>query len=554
MPFNILKYLFFYTFTFLGFFQGIHAQVVSQGMFIPPVDTPLLLSGTFGELRNNHFHAGIDIRTGGVEGIPVHASAEGYLARIRISPFGYGKAIYLNHPNGFTTVYAHLHSFIPELEKFTDSIQKLKGNYEIEIFPDSGKFNFKQGDKIGLTGNTGGSEGPHLHFEIRDTYSEEPLNPQLFGINIPDTITPVANFLAIYVKHNSPWVITDTINTNSFPDTIKIFSDTIAVGINISDHDSSSRLGVYETMVCIEDSVVYNYRFDRFAFHETRFVNAHLDYGYKKTKGDKIQRLFSLPGNTCSIFRYSGNGEIVILNGETKTLSLYVRDFKGNTFFKKFIISNQAKDSILPISRINNLIDFNSPCILESGGITVEIPSNALYENAEITTISTRQKNAISDRIRIGDASIALHKPIKINFPMNFKVPIWDQLLIAETDSAGKILNTNSAKFQNGIVSGFSRNFGYFHLITDVKPPDIYGISYMKDPVTFENQLAIKIRDDISGISLYKSYLNRTSVIPAYDAKSSTLLVKIPSGYGPHHLCIDLTDNCNNFSSIEINF
>ena len=187
-----------FLFLFLSVVTFCNAQSpYPQNYFMSPLDITLVLSGSFAELRSNHFHSGLDIKTKGKVGFKTYASAEGYVSRIKISRYGYGKALYITHPNGYTTVYAHLQKFAPKIEAYVKKQQYKKETFELELFPKAEELKISSKEVIAYTGNTGGSGGPHLHFEIIDQ-QERPINPMLFGFDIKDTTKPVVHELYGY--------------------------------------------------------------------------------------------------------------------------------------------------------------------------------------------------------------------------------------------------------------------------------------------------------------------------------------------------------------------
>ena len=196
--------------------------------YINPLDFRLLLSGTFGELRGNHFHAGIDFKTKGVEGQNIYAIADGYISRIKVSSYGYGKALYINHPDGKTSVYAHLQKFSEKIDTIVKKEHYKREQFEINIFPKANSIQVKQGEIIALSGNSGSSQGAHLHFEIRDTKTEHPLDPLDYGFKVIDNISPILKEIKIFdidnhdlsstykiSKKNKKYYTQDTIYSNS---------------------------------------------------------------------------------------------------------------------------------------------------------------------------------------------------------------------------------------------------------------------------------------------------------------------------------------------------
>ncbi|MEI6750053.1 MAG: M23 family metallopeptidase, partial [Bacteroidota bacterium] len=198
-------------------------KILPKDYFISPLDTLLQVTGTFGELRLNHFHSGVDFRTHEREGLPVHAVADGKVVRIKVSPFGFGRALYIDHPNGYTTVYGHLQKFSPELERYVRKEQFRQQSFDVDVFPTSA-IKVKQGDTIAFSGNSGGSFGPHLHFEIRNTKSERPINPLFFGLPVTDTVPPFINlFQALPVGKSS------SVNDSIVPVTFAVSKDSMNI-------------------------------------------------------------------------------------------------------------------------------------------------------------------------------------------------------------------------------------------------------------------------------------------------------------------------------------
>ena len=255
--------------------------------FISPLEIPLVLSGTFGELRSNHFHSGFDIKTQQKSGLSVIASGDGYVSRINVSRWGYGKALYLTHPNGYTTVYGHLKKFSPEIEAYVKKNQYKKEAFEIRLYPEAGELKVVQGEIVALSGNSGSSGGPHLHYEIRDIKANI-LNPMLFGIKIPDHKKPTIQAAFAFSENDSSQVnqsnkivninLIKQNNGDLLANTIYAYGK-IGIGINAFDRldGALNRNGLYDIMMRVNGEVLYKFTADKFSFGESRYINTYID-------------------------------------------------------------------------------------------------------------------------------------------------------------------------------------------------------------------------------------------------------------------------------------
>ena len=322
--------------------NGIAAQPeVPTEYFSNPLNIDLKLSGTFGELRSNHFHSGMDIKTLQKEGYDVLASAEGYVSRIKISHYGYGKALYITHPNGYSTVYAHLQRFSPKIEAYIKKRQYEKQSYEIEVFPTSTDLNVQQGELIAFSGNSGSSGGPHLHFEIRDGNSR-PMNPMLFNIDIKDTTAPIINSLWVYPQDDNSHVNGDAnkqklrlIPQQDGSYTAEKIKACGNLGFGISTVDrqdyAPNKNGIYKIDTQINGNPNFSIQMDRFSFSETRYLNRMIDYEYFKDYKSRVQMLFVQENNPLSVYKnLENNGYLSITDEHSFTYTIIVSDFSGN--------------------------------------------------------------------------------------------------------------------------------------------------------------------------------------------------------------------------------
>ena len=269
-------YSFLIVFFFIAFMLPAQEKY-PQDVFQSPLEIPLILAGTFGELRSNHFHSGIDIKTQQREGLPVLSIADGTITRIKVALWGYGKVLYVAHPNGYTSVYGHLQKFAPEIEEYVKKVQYAKQSYEVEIFPDYGELKVSKGNVIAYSGNTGGSAGPHLHFEIRSSVSEKPTNPLLYGYEVRDATPPTLLGLFGYPLSDGALVNQSRekvqLNYSRQPDGTFLAdkvtaTGTIGFGINTFDRQdmAANKNGVYAVKQTINGRVYSEFDFETFSF------------------------------------------------------------------------------------------------------------------------------------------------------------------------------------------------------------------------------------------------------------------------------------------------
>ena len=484
--------------------------------FVVPLDIPLRLSGTFGELRGNHFHAGIDIRTQGREGFKIGSVKSGKINRIRVSTSGYGKALYIEHLDGTTSVYGHLKKFSPRIEAYVKEQQYLKETYTIQIFPKGNKLNIDQGEIIGYSGNTGGSNGPHLHFEIRNSKDQSPINPMLFPFEIEDTQRPqIKNFYLFtsiendYIKKeyslirkNDSVYSTPTINTEGF----------IHVGLSLFDRQ---------------------------------------DFSFNKDKR-RIQRFADLEDSDFSfVDSKKQNGELNIKPNNSYQLILKISDFKGNTSYVESYILGVSK-LLLPkkksISLMNPIMDYS----YEFKSSSVYFPKEAFYK--EVSVYSEQ----VGDTLKVGKDII----PLKKSFEVSFSIPKMDSLksaqsFIAKLDPKGRF-RFLSNKIKNGVLEGSSKTLGSFMILRDSIAPKIVSVNFKnKQWLSNYNFLKLKIDDDFTGIKSYRGELDGEWILLEYEPKNKTLIYDLndlASDKALHQLTIEAEDLVGNKTEYFIEF
>ena len=517
----------------------------------PPLNIPLIISGTFGELRANHFHAGLDIKTNGKEGYQVKSFNVGYVDRIRISTSGYGKALYIKHPNGLTSVYAHLSKFSSKIESFVKSHQYEKEVFEIQLFPKDNEIKVKAGEIIGFSGNTGGSSGPHLHFEVRDSKNQKTINPLNYLNNIKDDRNPSIRSMYVFKKNDEyPEKISKyeikKINDSIYRSDNIITSGEISFGLNMFDRQSFSynRNGIYKASIYQNDSLKFQYTFDELDFEDSKFINLLRDYKTKKEKGITIQRIIKHPDSKKSfLINKHNNGFFNIKNNKKYFFTLKISDYEGNNSFVEITIigKNQEKKSLKTKGKLiktdeNYLIKFEDKEII--------LKKNTFYD---YVYLDIKESN---DTLYVDKDIFPLKNPVEILFKINNNDSLLNrQSFISKLNSKGKPLYLPTQKKENRFHFK-SNSLGVFFIAKDTMSPEIKPINFYKGQwISKLNYLKIKIKDDFSGIKNYKGFLNNKWILFEYDPKTSILTYNfsdIKFNNTKHYLKIYIEDNVGN--------
>ncbi|MBC7439209.1 MAG: M23 family metallopeptidase [Flavobacterium sp.] len=553
---------------FLFFSNFISAQTVyPKDYFVSPLNIPLLLSGDFGELRKNHFHTGLDFKTQQREGLDVFASADGYISRIKISSFGYGKAIYIDHPNGFTTVYGHLSKANAIIEAYLKNIHYKEKAFEIEVFPKPNELVVKKGEIIAFSGNSGGSGGPHLHFEFRDTKTEKIINPMFFGFDkkIADTKFPIVNALIAYpIDENA------VINTSQKPtyinlalqkdgsylaEKIKAFGK---IGFGISAYDmfdfSYNKNGLFKVETFLNGKSNFAYQFDTFGFDETRYVNALLDYEKFAKTGARIQKLFMKnPYNFSGIKTDENKGIITLSANLCQNYRIEVADFNNNKIVINVpIVFEDTEPKILKTDKKTNyFLKVKNDNNYKKDNISVFVPAESFYEDFYLNF------DVKNDTLTFQDDSMPLQSNIIITFEDAKPTETErEKMFIASLDE-GK-LKYNFTKRKGNEFTAYTKNLGKFVLAKDTIAPKITPVN-IKEGKLLNKQfsLQLSIIDSFSGIKEYNGFLNGKWVLFEYDYKTKKLTHYFDENFlndGRNDLKVVVSDNVGNSTIFETYF
>lgn len=458
-----------------------------QGYFANPVNIPMSLTANFGELRPGHWHMGLDLRTNQKENLPILASAGGYIAQIGIRPLSFGKFIVINHPNGYSTLYAHLNEFYPKLEKFVREKQTEKESWAIELEFSPNEFKVKKGDEIAKSGNTGGSQGPHLHFEIRDTKTGRSLNPQLFGFEIKDDVPPTVSRLAIYDRSISTYLqepqMISVVKTDSGyftkPRTILTGFKKLSFAVAATDrvNRSNGANGIYAAYLYYYSDPQIAFIIDSMNYVESDYVNAHIDKRYRNNGGPFVQHLSKLPGFKGRVYNeIEGTGIIELNDTFVHDLSIEIIDANENLSTLNFQI--QYSDAVAGnLKRPSNgrLLIPNQVNIIEEKEFEVYMPENCLYDSIPFTYSQQDvfPSGTVSAQHRFGDPVYPLHSAFSVRLKAIKPVSdaLKNKLIMTKEWKGARAIR--KAEWQNGWIAASFDNLGIFQAFIDTVPPTV---------------------------------------------------------------------------------
>lgn len=543
------------------------AQSGPERTYQIPVKLPPLLSGNFAELRNNHFHSGIDFKTQGSTKHPIYSFDEGWVSRISISPWGYGKALYITHHNGLTTVYAHLEDFSPEINRYVKAYQYEKETFAVDIHLEKETLPVKRGEIVAKSGNSGSSGGPHLHFEIRDTDTQDALDPLPYFINkIKDTTRPDLRAIRFYP-------LAGVINNGSIPVTttpVRKENGTTAlskpitawgkIGIGIKAYDRMDSLyhiyGVKQVRLFVDDTLQFSSQQSRFAFADTRYLNSLIDYADWQSRRSMVMKLFVDPGNRLTCYRnLVDRGEITIDQERTYKLRLELSDAHGNK--KVFPFTIQGKKQTIPVVGHKGVAQFpyDRSNQFKTDSFSITIPQGMLYRDCDFTYHTTSPVKAFAKNHQVGDPLVPLHSYVDMSIALTHD-PLIDKSKYYVASVSGKNTSFIGGEYKNGRINARIRNFGTFTVLADTIAPTLTPVN----PEGWSKNGTIRYRmsDGQSGIQSWRGEVDGQFALFEHDGKSNLIVYRIDTkriGKGKKHtLTMILTDKRGNEKRDERTF
>ncbi|WP_346696904.1 M23 family metallopeptidase [Barnesiella viscericola] len=525
---------------------------VCRGEMIAPLKIPLLMSANFGELRPNHFHSGIDLKTQGRTGLPVYAMDGGYVSRVVVSPWGFGRAIYINHPSGLTTVYGHLKSFAPFIDEIVRRLQYEQEDFAIDCEFAEGEIPVGQGDLIGYSGNAGSSGGPHLHLDIRDTATEDPMDPQEWlSQYITDDVAPEPRRVVVYTHDG---VLGNTARrverkatrsgagSYSIGTPVPVWGD-VSFGIEAYDRmtGTANKYGVHQVDLYVDDSLFFSTYIYRYSFDETRYINSFTEDG-------KIMRTYVAPGNRLrSIYKQVDNHGILHVDEERLYRCRYVlTDYDGNRSELNFTLTGKLQAPVEP-QKSGIYFSYAVDNLYKKDDFGLFVPAGALYENIDFTRRKLESHKYYSDTQVIGPDDISLHRPADLSIRLT-RDELTNKNQYYLVRLKGNRVYPVNGEYADGWYKAKIRNFGSYAVTVDSVNPSIQPVA--PERWSSRGTVVLKVTDSGSGLKSYRGEIDGKFVLFELDGKTARITYRLESNRvkkgSKHTLKVRATDMCGN--------
>jgi hypothetical protein len=559
-------FLFLFIYPVFSFAQLFPPASYPQNEFRDPLDIPISLAANFGELRSNHYHMGLDIRTAHRENLPVYSAADGYVYRIRVEPFGFGQAIYIKHPNGLVTLYAHLNAFYPALAAWVKKKQYELERWDISVELPPDLLIVKKGDLIAYSGNMGGSQGPHLHFEIRTYPGDTNLNPLLFGLPVADKVPPVFRGLSVYDRNRSFYEQPASFvpvkgNGGKYVIGLPVLIlKTPNPGFGISGFDtqtgSKNPNGIFQGIIYDDGEAISGFRMDQISYDDTRGINAHIDYPTREKGGPYYQLLFKLPGYNHSIYRESKpGGGIHLEDRKLHEIRIELKDPYGNTSNLEFRVRYQPDE--IPSAVLAGKMFY--PGMIdgfESPDASFYLGEKCLYDSLHIVyqEMPGQENDIVSGLHHFGTTQVPLADTMTVRIKLT-RTGVQKQRVIMQW-AEGEEFEVKKPVWLGDWATSSFRSFGNFSLLLDTIPPTIRIPGVVENAnLQRSSRIAVLVQDNYKKIKNFRAYLDGNWLMFSND-KARAFIYHFDERCKPgrHELKIYAEDEAGNSASVTLHF
>lgn len=549
----LLPFLFF-----IGSIQGGHAQEVlasEEVTFTPPFDFPITFSGNFGEIRSNHFHGGLDFKTGGVIGKPVRALADGYITRIRVT-HGSGYVLDVAYDNGYSTINRHLSAFVGDVARRVENLQYETESWEVEITPQHDEYPVKAGQIIALSGNTGYSFGPHLHLDVFETETGEYIDPLPFFMDkVKDNTAPRAEGIMLFPQPGQG-VVEGKQSRQAFPvrPTKSITAwGLIGAGIRAYDYMDGvhNKYGVKNVILEVDGKEVFRSVVDRFAYAENRYINSWTHGQYMKS--------FIEPGNRLRMLHAAnGNRGLLDINEERPYQFVYtLSDALGNTSKVRFTIQGKKTD-IAPVEhREKYAFKWDRVNYLQEPGLELIIPKGMLYDDVCLNYAVRADSGDVAFTYQLNDTRISMHGACDLRIGLRRR-PVEDmtKYYVAGVTARGRKYSVGG-KYEDGFMKVRIRDLGTYTVAVDTVPPEITPINKAQWGRT--GRIVFKAKDKETGISTYRGTIDgKYALFGKPNSISGNLICELDPKHvekgGKHVVEMTVMDGCGNRTTEQFEF
>jgi hypothetical protein len=549
-----------------------------QNYFIAPINISMFLSGSFGELRSNHFHSGIDIKTQGVTGHRIYASAEGYVSRIKVEAAGYGNTIYITHPEGYTTVYAHLKRFRQDIADYVRELQYKQEKHSLNIYLEKEKWKVEKGEFIALSGTSGYSFGPHLHFEIRNAANQAPMNVLLFGFDIADDVAPRVRSVYLYpmdeqshvngAGEKQRFLVEDDSAGYALKDMQELMvSGKIGFGIEAFDYlnGARNRCGVYSIMMLIDGELKYHWKMDQFTFSESRYINSYIDYEEKQVNSRLVQKTYLEPNNNLGLYQYIENEGIFDFSADREyQVRFILEDAYANSTKLSFTLRGNQSYSIPPSPPIDDFVrkfSWDLPNEFRQEDVVLTIPKGSLYNDLDFTY---QKSEAIAGSWSPVHHIHHIYTPLHLSGALAIRADslpqnLRDKAYLGYMNGEEGPMEAAGGEWEDGMVRSKIRSFGRYTVLVDTIDPEVKPLNLggSRD-MSSKSSIRFRVRDQESGIKSYEGYIDNHWVLIEYDLKNNLVFYRFDperlERRKNHELELYIIDNKDNIAYYYTDF